>query len=322
MPDGLEGYTTAALAGARSRAADIAASMVGVDPSPIRVIDELLAASQRDVGERWQQLLCTVGEEHAATFVTESVLASISVGFEPDADQGTIVVVCAEGEWHALPARMATELLIHHGWHVVYLGPATPAVQLRTYLAGIDADAVGVSATMTSNLPGAARSIEVARRLGMPVVAGGAAFGADRRRARAIGANGWAPTVRHGLELSAVLWDDDVEPDGDGEWAALEERRVELVHAAIDHLGDRASMPSASDSWTRQVVSHVDDMVGVTIAAVLCRDRTIVDEHRAWLEALAMSHAFPPELARDAYEAVRRAVTSESPVAADLLAGA
>jgi methanogenic corrinoid protein MtbC1 len=322
MPDALERYTMAALTGARSRAADIAASMVGVDPSPIRVIDELLAPSQREVGARWQQLMCTVGEEHAATFVTESVMASISVGFEPEPDQGTIVMVCAEGEWHALPARMATELLIHHGWRVIYLGPATPAVQLRTYLAGIDADAVGVSATMTSNLPGAARSVAVARRLGMRVVAGGAAFGADRRRALAIGADGWTPSVRHGLDLEAVLWDDDVELDPHGEWATLEERRVDLVHAAIAHLDDRASMPSTSESWTRQVVSHVDDMVGVAIAAVLCRDRTIVDEHRAWLETLAMSEALPPELARYGFEAVQRAVTRESAVAAELLAGA
>jgi methanogenic corrinoid protein MtbC1 len=322
LEDVLERYTNAALAGARRRAASIAAELLGVGGSTARIVAELLAPSQREVGLRWQHLQCSVGEEHAATFVTESVLAAMTVGSEPEATKGTFVMACADGEWHGLPARMASELLISDGWNVVYLGPATPAIQLRTYLAGMETDVVGISASLTSNLPGAARSVHVARHLGLPVVVGGAAFGGSPWRARAIGADGMAIDLTHGFDLDAALWDRVPEPDLGGEWAALDVRRVDIVRAVTDQLEDQSPVRSSDSSWTRQVVAYIDDIVGVVIAAVLCTDPSIIAQHRRWLGDVAAANAFSADLARVAYDAVCDVVSTESAAAEAVIASA
>ena len=123
----LDEYTDAALRGDRAGAAELATDFAGREESCLRVVTQLLAPSQRDVGERWMHNECTVAEEHSATFVTESVLSSLVVGLEAQEPAGTVVMVCGEGEFHSLPARMATELLTAGGWRVIHLGAAMPA---------------------------------------------------------------------------------------------------------------------------------------------------------------------------------------------------
>lgn len=87
-PETLDRYISAALSGARSRAAEIAAAEVvardGEHAPAVRLVGELLAPAQVQVGEMWLDRRCSVGDEHAATFVTESVLSSLTVGFEPN----------------------------------------------------------------------------------------------------------------------------------------------------------------------------------------------------------------------------------------------
>jgi methanogenic corrinoid protein MtbC1 len=328
MDDLLERYTNAAIAGARTDAADIAAEALNTsllldgEPAPARLIRELLVPSQRAVGERWQQQLCSVGEEHAATFVTESILASLTVGFEPEPDRGTLVLACAEGEWHGLPARMAAELLILAGWRVVYLGPATPARQLRTYLAGVDADVVGVSVTCAANLTGAARSVVTARKLGLPVVVGGAAFDDAPHRARAIGADALVTDAGSGFDLDALLRDRVPCPDLQGEWSAIERERVAIVRDAVRWLSvHHGSVLASESSWTNQVIDELDGIVGVVAAAVLCSDAGIVADYRAWIAGLVAGGATPTAVADVGFDAIAAVVGSVSPQGAALLAG-
>lgn len=329
MDDLLDRYTRAALSGARTEAADIAAEALhtsmlrGGAPAPSRLIHELFAPSQRAVGERWQQRTCSVGEEHAATFVTESILSSLTVGFEPEPDRGTMVLVCAEGEWHGLPARMAAELLILTGWRVVYLGPATPARQLRTYLAGVDADAVGISVTCASNLTGAARSVATARRQGLPVVVGGAAFVGSPDRARAIGADALVADVTVGFDLDEVLWERVPGPDLHAEWSVIERERVGIVRHAVEWLSTHhGSVLACEGSWINQVVDELDGIVGVVAAAALCRDPGVITEHREWIGGLVAGGSFPGAVADFGFDAVAAVIGEWSTQGADLLAQA
>ncbi|MEV6813848.1 B12-binding domain-containing protein, partial [Micromonospora sp. NPDC051296] len=71
-----------------------------------RVLLDLVAAAQAEVGERWARNEWGVAEEHAATHVSERVVAAIA-GYADDQPTGDrIVVACMDGEWHALPARL------------------------------------------------------------------------------------------------------------------------------------------------------------------------------------------------------------------------
>ncbi len=315
----LDEYTDAALRGDRAGAAVLAGDFAGRDESCLRVVTQLLAPSQRAVGERWLHDECTVADEHAATFVTESVLSSLAVGLEAQEPAGTLVMVCAEGEWHSLPARMATELLIAGGWRVIHLGLAMPASKLRDYLADTEADAVGVSVTLAANLPGAARTVRVARRAGYTVVCGGRAFDSSGVRARAIGAHGQPRDLTQPLVLDTVLWAEPPAVDMDADWAHLEFDRVKIVRDALSWLGTGDFADQArSATWLEQFAAELDDIVAVGAAAMLCDDPTIVVEHRAWLEERLASVGTPVEVARNSFDAVAAVVDKTVPGASAL----
>lgn len=321
MVELIEHYTSAALAGDRLTAASIANGLMCGDVSAASVIAELLAPSQIDVGQRWLDRACGVGHEHAATFVTESVLSSLTVGLEPSTWRGTIVMVCAEGEWHSLPARMAAELLILQGWRVVFLGPATPAHHLRMYLADLDADAVAVSCSMASNLPGAARTVRIARHLGFTVVVGGAAFGTSARRARAIGADGWATTIDDDFDLDAVIWQRVPEPHPDGDWARIEHERLELTRQAMLWLSsNHPAVIADAGSWLEHVIEDLDEILRHAAAAVLCNDPGILHAHRQWLGSALRGSGLPDGAARVGFDAVAAALEPVAPAAAQMVA--
>ena len=69
----------------------------------------LLADVQREVGLRWQTRQWTVAEEHAATAIVDIALTAAALETTPPASEVAAVLVCGEGEWHGLPARMAAE---------------------------------------------------------------------------------------------------------------------------------------------------------------------------------------------------------------------
>ena len=89
---------------------------------------KLLAEVQQAVGDLWQQNELTVADEHAATAVVDLALAAACLEAErrPHALGGTVVVACAEEEWHVMPARMFAEQLTAAGWDVVFLGAQHP----------------------------------------------------------------------------------------------------------------------------------------------------------------------------------------------------
>jgi methanogenic corrinoid protein MtbC1 len=82
------------------------------------LVQGLLGPAQAEVGRRWEANRWSVADEHAATAITDAVLAALAWRIEAAEDQGHVVVTCAEGEWHSLPARMVAEVLRVHGWLV------------------------------------------------------------------------------------------------------------------------------------------------------------------------------------------------------------
>jgi methanogenic corrinoid protein MtbC1 len=322
MIDIVERYTDAALGGDRSYAAELAATVLRDLGEPEAVIRSLLMPSQVEVGQRWQERMCGVGHEHAATFITESVLASLSVGMEPPASRGSIVMVCADGEWHSLPARMATELLMLQGWKVTFLGPATPAEHLRSYLADINADAVGVSCTVASNLPGAARAVRVARHLGYTVLAGGSGFGSNSLRAKAVGADGWVRNIDDDFDIDRYVWQRVPEPDPDGDWARIEHDRLDLVRQAVRWISvHHPSVVANPGSWLEHVINDLDEMLRFAAAAELCHDPSILAAYRHWLTSAVVASGLPEATVQVGFDAVSAVLEPVAPRVASMMVG-
>jgi methanogenic corrinoid protein MtbC1 len=285
----------------RRSAARQALGLFEAGASVQELVQGLLAPAQVEVGRRWEANQWSVADEHAATAISDAVLAAVAWPIQATEDQGHVVVTCAEGEWHSLPARMAAEVLGTHGWLVTFLGASTPAEHLRRFLAEAGAVGVVISCSVPIFLGGARRSIQAAQAAGVPVLVGGRAFGPDDLRARRLGADGWAPDPAAAAD---VLRDWRRQPPVVGQRPAamrdpeplgLEAARPELVEAATSELFLRFP-PLAGYSETQLTRTREDlgSILQFLEAALLTDDpRLFLDEFLPWLTRVLTARGLP-----------------------------
>jgi methanogenic corrinoid protein MtbC1 len=166
-----------ALTAADARAAsDLLGAAIDRGEPQHRLIREVIVPAQRRVGALWFNGDWNVADEHAATAVSEQALGLL-VTPTPRQSSRKVVLACAEGEWHTLPARLAGGLGGGEDVDVVMLGASVPADHLQQYVRSSSPTALGLSCRMPTNLIGASRSIRAAHAEGIPVIVGGAAWG-------------------------------------------------------------------------------------------------------------------------------------------------
>lgn len=324
LPD-VDTYLNHVEAGDRLGALRIALS-VGQTTSPAEVITRLLGPAQEHVGRLWETNSWDVSQEYAATSVTEFVLAAAASRWDPPRrSTGRVVVVCASGEWHALPARMAAELLGLAGWPVVSMGASLPAERLERYLRQDGVLACLVSCTVASCLPGVRQLAEVAHNSGVPVLVGGQAV--DERRATVAGADGWAADASSAsviLERWAAapppLRGPAAVPPG---YVELESRRAALAGDALDQLFLRLpELASPGSPFEHRLYEDLDYILAVTAAAILMDDHTITPQYLSWLDRVLCSRAAPPELLPALVDSVLAVCDDALAAAADAVSGA
>ncbi|MFI0961196.1 B12-binding domain-containing protein [Streptomyces sp. NPDC021080] len=191
--------------GDERRAAVVVLDALEASADAETVLLDLIAPVQAKVGTEWAANRLTVTQEHTATAIHERVIAVLAHQSEsrPETPDGPrVTVACVDGEWHALPARLLAEVLRLRGWRVDFLGAHVPTPHLIAHLHRTGPRAVALSSSVPTHLPTAHTAITACQAAGVPVIAGGAAFGPDGRYARALGADGWAPDAR---SAAAVL---------------------------------------------------------------------------------------------------------------------
>lgn len=260
----------------------------------------LLAEVQRKVGDLWQQNELTVADEHAATAIVDLALSAACFEAErsPHAPDGTVVVACAEEEWHVMPARMFAEQLTAAGWDVVFLGASTPAEHLQRFVAAEPPAAVAVSCTVPLYLHGARRAISASHAAGVPVLAGGAAFGTAPNRAAAIGADAWASTL-DGAVATLSRWVSNRPPlaaplvDDAPALAAGAERPI-IVERAMSALASR--YPPLADYTSGQLARTREDLdyiLRFAEASLLTGDDSIITSFASWLKSVLAARGLP-----------------------------
>jgi methanogenic corrinoid protein MtbC1 len=260
----------------------------------------LLAEVQRKVGDLWQHGEWTVADEHAATAIVDLALAAACLEAErrPRAAEGTVVVACAEEEWHVVPARMFAEQLRATGWDVVFLGASTPAEHLQRFVAAEPPVAVAVSCTVPLYLHGARRAIQASHAAGVPALAGGAAFGAAANRAAAIGADAWAPAL-DGAVATLSRWAGSRPPlaaprvDDAPALAAGAERPL-IVERAMSALASR--FPPLADYTTWQLARTREDLdfiLRFAEASLLTGDDSIITGFASWMKSVLAARGLP-----------------------------
>ncbi|MFC0101101.1 B12-binding domain-containing protein [Micromonospora marina] len=264
-----------------------------------RVLLELVAPAQAEVGERWARNEWSVAEEHAATHISERVVAAVAAYADPRPTRGRIVMACMDGEWHALPARLVAEVLRLRGWQVVFLGASVPAAHLVSYLHRYDAEAVALACALPMRLPHAHRMVEACRRSDVPVLVGGRGFGDDGRWARVLGVP-WAPDAPAAADLVAderALRETPparLDHLADDEYVSLVKRRGELIDSALADLRER--VPSTANYTAAQLDSTISDLgyiVDFLAAALYVDDATLFTGFVEWLVEILVSRGVP-----------------------------
>jgi methanogenic corrinoid protein MtbC1 len=286
----------------RARRRDDAVELVrsAAREAGLAVTVKLLAEVQQKVGDLWQHNEWTVADEHAATAITDLALAAACLEAQRrrHAPEGTVVVGCAEEEWHVMPAQMFAEQLTAAGWDVVFLGASTPAEHLQRFVATEPPAAVAVSCTVPVHLHGARRAISASHAAGVPVLAGGAAFGTSPDRAAAIGADAWASTVDDAVAtlsrwagntppLAAPLVDDAPALAAAAERPLIVERAMNALAARFPPLADYTDWQLAR---TREDLDYILRFVE---ASLLTGDDSIITSFASWLTSVLTARGLP-----------------------------
>lgn len=274
-----------------------------------------LAAAQSEVGARWERDEWTVAQEHAATSTADRILAAVAAAIDEPIMYPTVLVVCAEGEWHTLPARMLTDLLRSLRWDARFLGGSIPTEHLRHYLEDEQPFAVVVHCSVAMSLPGVVGAVAAAHDASVPVLAGGRAFGDRPRRAAALGADAWAPDL-FAAEALLHQWADDgvalapsVAPGRIAAHARLLARRQTVVDLASDTLLEVSPyLRSATAEQRRRTSEDLTYLAAFVEAALLADDLTVLEEYVDWSVGVLVSRGVQRDVVWPAYEAVAGAL--------------
>ncbi|WP_405901404.1 cobalamin-dependent protein [Streptomyces sp. NBC_00727] len=246
------------------------------------VLLDLIAPVQARVGTEWAANRLTVAQEHAASAIVERVITALA--HHPAARTkprlGKVAVACVEQEWHSLPARLLAEVLTLRGWEVDFLGAQVPTPHLVSHLHHTGADVVALSSSIPTRLPVAHAAITACQSVGVPVLAGGAAFGPDGRFARMLGTNAWARDARGAAEqLDAGMPPsargdvrqqiDDLPHLVDQEYTLVSRAQGQLVKQVLTKLEDTFPAMTAytgvQRERTAEDIAHIVEFLSVAI---------------------------------------------------------
>lgn len=318
-------------------AADAAAAAAALDEalvrgeSPKRLMRDVLARGQHQVGDLWMAGTWSVADEHAATAVAEQALTVIAPPKSSPPTARRVVIACAEGEWHTMPARLAAELARSPQLDVVMLGPNVPATDLQRHLRDTAPAALALSVTMPTNLIAASRSIQAARAEGVLVIVGGAAWGKGQHRARRLGADLHLDDPE---QLWLVLDDAEDIDEAVGRQPPLEKHPIPaeallLDSPATELLAMVAERQSAANAWMHSLspyehslfLQDLEWLARYTAASVACDDPTILRDLLTWMREARVPIGVPPDAVIDSCSYLADAVEPDAPAGAATLRG-
>lgn len=135
----------------------------------------VIRAAQDEIGRLWQQNRVTIAQEHMASAISQLSLAALFERATPASRLGKVLVLaCVEGELHDLPARIVADFLELAGFDVRYLGADVPSDDLLELLVADPPDLIGLSVTMSFNVPALRAAVaRVRAAIDRPIFVGG-----------------------------------------------------------------------------------------------------------------------------------------------------
>lgn len=271
---------------------------------------DVIVPVQVRVGTEWAAGRIGVAQEHAATAIHDRIIAAMAhrdTGPAVPAPGAirTVTVACVDGEWHALPARILAEVLRGRGHEVDFLGAQVPTPHLVAHMHHTAPDVLALSSSLPTRLPTAHAAVTAVQAVGVPVLAGGAAFGTDGRHARLLGADAWAPDARSAAAILAGgltrrttralhLTADDLPHLSDQEYTFVAGNKARLVRGTLAALEERLpamrSYTRAQRDRTAEDVAHVLDFLS---AALYVDDVPLFTDFLGWTADILQVRGVP-----------------------------
>ncbi len=322
-----DGYVAAILDGDRQAAVALTLTALHDGVPAEAIISELLVPAQAEIGRGWQKGIWNVAQEHRASAITEQALAQLVdaamqiPGARNSEPIGQTVVACSEGEWHVLPARMATEYLRLQGLEVTLIGPSVPADQLVSLIEPGDVSVVAVTCAMPSSLVGAWRTISALRHVGMTVVCGGRGFGGHGQWVVPIGGDHWAPTFQAGAELlltehgrARVAPRQPTAADGvAGEVTTLRRDGPSWVEQSTAIALERWPHLRESDTAVRATREDLASTLQAIGSASIVQDPGLINGFMSWFVDLLRARHLPVEYASAACDLLLEVMPEDVP---------
>lgn len=190
-----EQYLRAQLAGDRREAVRLVVEegLANRGATVVELQSQVIGAAQDEIGRLWQMNLVTIAQEHMATAISHLSLAALFERAQVASSvDKKIVIACVEGEQHDLPARLVSDLLEIHGFDVRFLGANVPHDDLTAMIREERPALIGLSVTMSFNLPSLREAVSRLRVVtDAPIFVGGHALA-------------WSPNIDKELGLHAA----------------------------------------------------------------------------------------------------------------------
>ncbi len=205
----LEKLAQAILACDAGRAAAVAQEILDAKLDPVEVLNETVAQTAREVGERFESgeyyLPHLVLADNAIEAASKVLQAGVPTGQLPQ--KKVVVIGTVEGDMHSLGKNIVAMMLRASGFEVHDLGVNVKSTTFIQRAQEVNADIIGLSCLMTTTLPYQREVLEELRAMGLrdrfKVMVGGGPV--TEAWAEEIGADGYGRDVTEAVQLAKVL---------------------------------------------------------------------------------------------------------------------
>jgi 5-methyltetrahydrofolate--homocysteine methyltransferase len=203
----LKALAEAVIKGDQNAAVEITKTALQEDTTPKEILDEGLIAGMDIVGARFKknevyipEVLIAARAMKMAMEILEPEL--IKAGVEP---VGRLLIGTVQGDLHDIGKNLVAMMLKGAGFDVIDLGVDVKPEKFVEQVKTSKAQLIGMSALLTTTMPGMEKTIKVLKDAGVPVkvMIGGAPVTQDY--ASKIGADGYAPDAASAVDLAKSL---------------------------------------------------------------------------------------------------------------------
>ncbi|WP_437496680.1 cobalamin B12-binding domain-containing protein [Sorangium sp. So ce1099] len=168
------------------------------------IYERIVVPALQEVGTLWYENRITVADEHLASAVAQTAVASLYPLIRWPAAGPRAVVGCADPELHTFGARMLADLLALDGWQTTYMGGRISSLSGLEDLDLREVRLVAVSITLEVHMPSTRALIQRVREQapGAKVLAGGRAVAAQPDAAQLLGADAVVASLSAAVRLA------------------------------------------------------------------------------------------------------------------------